>query len=201
MSILDNLIGKKIVFSDEMNEFIGTTRKIEWFNNCGDTYAKKLFYKYDLENKNNVSKKLSCIRNYKEFITLENLFIVADRRIANYIRENSEKDYNWTWNKLADNINKRFMNNANEINFIEIDNNYSVRFNVKNKRIIYRIFRSILFELFFMKFIPTIPIFYNNIFEIYKDGHIMIGWEGKEIEKKIWSVETIKTTDGKMIIY
>jgi hypothetical protein len=52
-----------------------------------------------------------------------------------------------------------------------------------------------------MKYAPNMPIFYNNVFEIYKDGHIIIGWEGKEIEKDIWSTEAIKITDGKIIIY
>jgi hypothetical protein len=201
MGILDNLLGRKIVFTDEMNNFTEIVKKIEWFNNCGNIYTKKLFYDYDLENQDNVSKKLNYVKDYREFVTPENLFMMADRRTANYQRKNAERDYNWTWNKLADVINKRFMNNTKEINLAEIDNNYSIRFNVKNKRILYKIFRSCLVELFFMKCTPNMPIFYNNIFEIYKDGHIIIGWEGKAIEKDIWTAEAIKTTDGRIIIY
>ena len=201
MGILDNVFGRKILFTDEMNQFIETVKEIEWFHNCGKLYQKKLFYNYEMENKKNVSKKLNYIRNYKGFITLENFFITVDRRIINYLTEN-EKSYHWTWNKLADVINKRYMNNSNEINFIEIDNNYSKQFNLKkNKRIIYQIFRNTLFELFFMNYIQNLPLFYTNIFEIYKGGHIIIGWEGNEIEKDLWSKEMIKTTDGKIIIY
>jgi hypothetical protein len=201
MGVLDNLLGRKIVFSDEMNEFIEMFKKIELFNNCGKSYSKKIFYNYELENEKNVSKKLNYIRNYKEFVTLENLFITVDRRIGNYQKENDERDFQWTWNKFADIVNKRFMNNTNEINFIKIDNNYSVRFNVKNKRNIYKIFRSNLIELFFKNYTPNMPIFYNNILEIYKNGHIIVGWEGKTIENDIWSKEGIKSTEGKLIIY
>jgi hypothetical protein len=131
MGILDNMLGRKIVFTDEMNKFIEIVGNIEWFNNCGNIYTKKLFYNYDLENTKNISKKLNYIRDYKEFVTLENLFIMADRRLANYLKKNDERDFNWTWNKLADIINKRFMDNAKEINFMEIDNNYNIKFNVK----------------------------------------------------------------------
>jgi hypothetical protein len=201
MNFLDNLFGKKIIFNNEINKFINCNKKIEWFNNCGKIYQKKIFYNYELENKKNVSKKLNYIKNYKEFVILENLFIVADSRINNYLRENSKKDFNWTFNKLADVVNKRFMDNSNEINFMKIDDYYSKTFNTKNKRTIYKIFRSYLFELFFIEYIPNIPIFYKNIYEIYKDGHIIIGWEGKGIEKELWSKEIIKTTDGKLIIY
>ena len=200
MGVLDNLFGKKIIFTNEMNQFIEKVKEIEWFNNCGKIYQKKLFYNDELENIKNASKKLNYIKNHKEFVILENIFITADRRITNYLKENNEKEYNWTWNKLADVINKRFMDNSSEIDFMKIENNYCIKFNVKNNRMIYKIFRSILVELFFIKYIPNLPLFYNAIFEIYKDGHIIIEWEGKQIEAELWSKEPVKKTDGKIII-
>ena len=200
MGVFDNLFRKKIIFTDEMNQFIETVKEIEWFNNCGKVYQKKLFYNYELENIENASKKLNYVKNYKEFFILENLYITADRRITNFLRENNEKEYNWTWNKLADVVNKRFMNNSSEIDFMEIENNYCIKFNVKNNKMIYKVFRSTLFELFFKNYMPNLPLLYDTIFEIYKDGHIIIGWEGKQIEADLWSKEPIKKTDGKIKI-
>jgi len=47
MGVLDNLFGEKIVFTDEMNQFIETVKEIEWFKNCGKIYQKELFYIHD----------------------------------------------------------------------------------------------------------------------------------------------------------
>ena len=201
MGILDNVLGRKIEFSKEMKKIIEDFKGIEFFKNCGKLYNKKLFYDYRVENGCNIKKQLNRKTNYKEFVILENLFIVASRRLENYLNNNSKKDHEWTYNKLADTINKRFSKNTSEINFPEIDKNYCNKFLVRNTRIIYQLFRNILFELYFIEYIPKVPIFYNHIFELYKEGHIIIGWEGKSIEKEIWSQESIKQSDGKIIIY
>ena len=204
MGIIDNIFGRKIEFNDKMNELIETVKGINWFSNCGKVYTKDLYFNYKLENENNTLKKLNQKRNYKEFVILENLFIAADRRKDLFLYRHHYKEHQYTYNKLMDRINKRFMNNINEINFVEIDSNYWNKFNINNRKkytSIYGIFRITLAELFFDSYISNIPIFYNHIFEIYKDGHIVVGWEGKAIEKELWNEEPIKQTDGKIIIY
>ena len=191
----DNLFGGKIEFNEKMNQFIESVKSIDWFSNCGKNYTKKLFYNYCLETEKKSIKKLNYLRNYKGFVTLENLNIQADRRLDSYLTKYHKKEHDWTWNKLIGVINKQFTNN-----FINIDNDFSNKFYTKKNNYIYRIFRNILCELFFVEHIPNLPIFYNNVFEVFIDGHVIIGWEGK-FNWNDFNEKPIDPTDSKLIIF
>jgi hypothetical protein len=194
-NFFDNLLGGKIEFNKKMNQFIESVKTIDWFSNCGKNYTKNIFYNYYLEGEEKSIKKLNYIRDYKGFVTLGNLLIQADRRLGSYLTKHHKKEHDWTWNKLADVINKQFANN-----FINIDNYFSNKFNTKKNNFIYRIFRNTLFELFFVDHIPNLPIFYDNIFEIFIDGHIIIGWEGK-FNWNDFNEKPIEPIDGKLVIF
>jgi hypothetical protein len=194
-NFLDNLLGGKIEFNEKMNQFTESVKTIDWFSNCGKNYTKKIFYDYCLETEEKTIKKLNYIRDYKGFVTLGNLLIQADGRFGSYLTKHHKKEHDRTWNKLADVINKQYANN-----FINIDNYFSDKFNTKKNNIIYRIFRNTLFELFFVNHIPNLPIFYNNIFDIFIDGHTIIGWEGK-FNWNDFNEKPIEPIDGKLVIF
>ena len=204
MGILDLLFGKKIIFNEKMFDFIELVKQIDWFSNCGALLDKYLCYEYIIiKDKEKAVKQLNSERNYKNFTSLTNLLIEANRRLGHYLDKYYEKEAQWTWNNLADSINNKFMNNSNELNFIEIDERFSIEFNVKNKRWIYQIFLATMVELYFIDYIPNIPAFYTKIFEIFKNGHIITGWEGKfaSHETTIFLTTPIEAKDGKLLIF
>jgi hypothetical protein len=194
-NFFDNLLGGKIEFNEEMNQLAESVKTIAWFSNCGKNYTKKIFYNYYLEAEEKSIKKLNYKRDYKGFVTLGNLLIQADRRLGSYLAKHHKKEHDRTWNKLADVINKQFAND-----FINIDDRFSSKFKTTGNNFIYRIFRNTLVELFFADHIPSLPIFYNNIFEIFIDGHIIIGWEGK-FNWNDFNEKPIEPVDGELIIF
>ena len=203
MGILNLLFGKKILFNEKMLDFIEVVKQIDWFSNCGALFDDCLYYKYVIiKDKNVAVKQLNRDRNYKDFTSLTNLIIEANRRIGRYLDKYYERESQWTWNNLVDFINNKYMNNSIELNFINIDKKFSQDFNVKDKRWIYQIFRATMIELYFVDYIPEIPTFYTKIFKIFQDGHIITGWEGKFPSHEATSLTIpIDVEDGKLLIW
>jgi hypothetical protein len=203
MFFLDLLFGKKIIFNAKMLELIEQIKSIDWFCNCGKLYNEHLYYEYIVVgNKIDAVKQLKKERNYRDFTSLTNLTIEANRRLGHFLDQYHEKDAQWTWNNLVDSINKRFMNNSNEFDFESVDRHFSQEFNIENKQWIYRIFRSTMIELYFLGYIPDIPTFYTKIFKIFQDGHVITGWDGKfPSHETSFSTNPIKTEDGKLLIW
>ncbi|MDR2914078.1 MAG: hypothetical protein LBV74_04495 [Tannerella sp.] len=203
MGILDLLFGKKIVFNKKMLDFIEIVKHIDWFSNCGVLFDERLYYKYVMvKNKEDAIKQLRRERNCKNFTSLTNLIIEANRRIGHFLDKYYEKESQWTWNKLIDSINKKFMNDSIELNFIEIDERFSREFNIENKRWIYRIFRGVMIELYFIDYIPDVPTFYMKIFEIFQEGHIVTGWNGKfPLHDTTSLITPIEIEDGELLIW
>ena len=186
-----------------MIEFIELTKQIDWFSNCGRPYDISLYYKYiTINEKDDAIKQLKKERNLKGFTSLTNLLIEANRRLGLYLDKYAKKEAQYTFNSLADTINKRFMNNSHEVDFMKIDKHFSQEFSTENKRWVYRIFRSTMTELYFLDYLPNIPTFYTKIFQIFQDSHVVTGWEGKFPSHETTFLNTpILSADGKVFIY
>ena len=59
-----------------------------------------------------------------------------------------------------------------------------------------------MMEKYCKKIFPEIPTFYEKIFKIYDDGHVITGWKGKSFPSPYLYIDKpIDNKKGKLIIW
>ena len=68
-----------------------------------------------------------------------------------------------------------------------------------------RMVQYLLVEQYFLESFPQFPLFFSRIIDIYKDGHIVLGWNGRfashETNLENENGTPILPTDGSLIIW
>lgn len=211
MLLFKNLFNKKTIFNEKMEEAIDAIKQFHWFEKCTVPYTAHHYYDYIQEySLCKVEKQLNRVLNYNNFVCLRNLYIEASYRQINYLmREYSSPNEGYREAmKTLDAINKRLFNKNNEIDFDYISNSFISKYKMSiplENIEIQRLVRELLFELYFIDKKKDFPIFFSHIIEIYRQGHIVIGWHGKfgthDINLIQRPVSAIMPIDGKLIIF
>lgn len=211
MDFIHNLFGKKINFNDKMERAIDQFKHIDWFANCGDLYNQECYYEFLQEDDLlKISKQLGVSTNYKNFVCLRNLFIEGRDREKNYIMRttSSVNEGRKTMMRVLDAIDRRFFEKKQEINFDCISDKFLSCYQLGvpgNSLEIRRLFRNLLFELYFAEDDENMPLFFSKIIDIYMNGHIIVGWSGKfrthEIDLAKSSIVSINPFEGKLILF
>jgi hypothetical protein len=196
-----SIFSSKIQLSDKIEKFILCVKNINWFKNCGEKYLGKIEYDVIFEESLSNASKHLIQENHGNFKNIENLFGVADSRLNWFFEKNIRKEQS-TRNRLIDFMNRRFKNNK-EIDFNDIENNYCKVFSINKPRYnwFYWMFSANIIEMYFQDNFKNIPIFYSQIIDIYKNGHIITGWQGKFKSQDLCLDTPIEKQDGKIIVY
>lgn len=199
----------KNIFTEQMEQHIRLFQNINWFSNCLKQLENNSFY-FDYIQESNilrVKEKINQDLNYKGNVCLRNFFIEGEFRQENFLMSTTSinqgrKDII----KIINVINKRFLNKKNEINFEKIENNFKSKYNIESGSLeIYRFFKDLLVETYFLSKYKSFPILFNRLFDIYQGGHVIIGWKGKfashNIDLDKSPINSIEKTDGKIILF
>ena len=204
MSIFD-LIQGKIVLSNQIEKLIQEIKSINWFRNCGKEYKEYIYFQYVQENDIKIAtKRLNQNVNSKGFVTLENLLINADSRQNWYLYNHFSKEHKIIANgRLADTIRKQFKKDLTEINIDKIGIDFNDKFHVGLQKFnfISWVFWGTLFEIQLLEQVPELPAFYTKIFDVYQNGHILVGWNGKFPPQNLCLEEPITNENGNLIIF
>lgn len=203
MKLFDFLF-KNIEFNEKMNSFVENFKNNDWFVNCGNKYNAFSYYEIHQEfHKLKAQERLNQKRNSKNFTSLDNLIIESSRRLHLYLQTYHPEENQVTWNKVAKSINKKFYNKKEIIDFELLSKQLENKCDLVGDLYMYRLFHGTLMELYFSEYLKDIPLFFVNIFDIYKNGHLIIGWEGKFLsqEKHPNIFTPIEKTSGKIIIF
>lgn len=114
-----------------------------------------------------------------------------------------KKEHNIIVNgKLINLINKRFTDDLKKIDLSKQSLVFNEMFDINyGYDWIQWIFNRVIFEIYFLEHIPTIPVFYTKIFKIFQDGHVLIGWNGKFPPEYLCLQTPITYEDGNLIIF
>lgn len=179
MGFIDNLFGKKIILTPEMEIMAEKMIENDWFRNCGKTSDFNTKFKTEFVNSiDEVEKKLSYKRDVKGFVTLDNLFIEAGRRNQLFLSLNHKNQYGSTWNKLTDVIVKEYISNY-KFDFDRIQEKFNSKIGFQTDLYIRGLFIDILSEIYFKSIIENYPTFFTDVIDVYLKGNVIIGWLGK----------------------
>ena len=177
---------KKIVFTDKMNETLRSFDEIPWFSCCGVPYDEPSYYPYLQEKDPKRAEKLLLhTKNYSGTVCLTNLFKEGICRADTFILQTAGWKFyqnefmpcveaSWrTYEKRASKVNgldlnsvgKRFLRDCGFPDSIDLQ--------------LCRMVQYLLVEQYFLERFPQFPLFFSRIIDIYKDGHIVLGWNGR----------------------
>lgn len=211
MNIINKLLGIQSPYNEEMEQAIENFKNIDWFANCGKLYHSEEYYNYiQEEDVMKIDKMLDRVTNYKNFVCLRNLFIEASHREENYIlrMSSSVKSGKHYVIKILETINNRFLRKNDEIDFDSISKKIIIEcnLNIESVRLeLYRFFQNLLLEIYFKNIYVELPLFFNRVFDIYINGHLIIGWQGRFETHDVCIVDRpitpIDPSNGKLIIF
>ena len=175
------LFKKKIVFTEGMNETLCSFDEIPWFSCCGVSYDKPSYYPYLQEKDPNFILQTAGWKFYQnEFMPcVEASWRTYEKRAskANGLDLNSAE--------------KRFLRDCSFPDSIDLQ--------------LCRMVQYLLVEQYFLERFPQFPLFFSRIIDIYKDGHIVLGWNGRfashETNLENENGTPILPTDGSLIIW
>ena len=180
------LFKKKIVFTEGMNETLCSFDEIPWFSCCGVPYDKPSYYPYLQEKDPKQAEKLLLhTKNYSGTVCLTNLFKEGICRADTFILQTAGWKFyqnefmpcveaSWrTYEKRAlkangldlNSVEKRFLRDYGFPDSIDLQ--------------LCRMVQYLLVEQYFLERFPQFPLFFSRIIDIYKDGHIVLGWSGR----------------------
>lgn len=174
---IHNRFFKKIIFDEDILQSICEISKINWCENVGKS-IEQIYCQYDMlqaQTDREALNYLSKETNSKEFVCLENLLIEGLNRSSGYLFDYRREEYNSEWNKISEKADEYvdFQKIIEKENLFNKNNSSSV--NLYLSRIVYHY----IICLYFKKNDPNFPTFVLDIFDIYKKGHIVVGWKGK----------------------
>lgn len=203
---------RKIIFTEEMKQTLQSFDKISWFSCCGVPYEKSSYYLYIQEKSpERVEKILRHTMNYSGTVCLVNLFKEGARRADTFILQTAGRRFyqdvfipcvEGSWNAYEKRVAKGW---GMDLNLAEKRFLQSYGFDNTMELHLCRILQNLLIEQYFLESFPQFPLFFSRIIDIYKDGHIVIGWKGKfathEVDLKSENGTPISPTDGSLIIW
>lgn len=204
-----NFIRKQSYFTEEMEYYIDIFRNINWFFNCSEELNDDSIY-FDYIQENNIEKvkeKINQHLNSRGNVCLRNFFIEGEFRQETFLmRATSINEGRKDIIRIIDLINKRFLHKKQEIDFEKIENRFKYKYNIESGSLeIYRYFKALLVETYFLTQYKTFPILFNRLLNIYKNGHVIIGWKGKFISHNIniekSPIKSIEKNEGKVILF
>lgn len=198
MGFLDSLFGKKIILTPEMENIADQMIENNWFENCGKTITFDSNYKIEsVNNIHDATKKLAYKRDVRDFVTLDNLIIEANRRKQLFLSLYHKNEIEYTWNKLTDAIVKAYISN-HKFDADTIQRNFNAKFGAQADLKLRRIFIDTLNEIYFKNNIENFPTFFTDIIDIYLNGQVIVGWIGKfgSHEIQVRDIDPIAPNDG-----
>lgn len=188
---------KKIKFNSDILSFINSELdNINWFSNIDKPNDLSInnFNIKKIEEK--VIRILSSKKDYKNYVGLHNLLLEAENRSSAYLFNNKRKKYNDEWNKLANKINSEI--DFNRIKDIEDSFNQLNKTNID--LLLPYVIRGYVRDLYFKENDNTYPSFFKDIIDIYKKGHIIVGWENRFKFKENLKTNPISKEEGTLLI-
>ena len=195
-------------FTYDFEQFIENISKIDWFKNCGTNYNVKLYYNFVLDNNIEIVRKnLNRENNYKGIITVENLFQEGAHRIYSYFKNNNKI------NMSVENIEKNSWKNLMDKTIVEIKKKEIVLKTINEKlflkleinkpinTFVFNLLKYTMMEIYCKKYFFEIPEFFEKIFKIYEDGHLITGWKGKFPSPYLFVEKLIDNKKGELIIW
>lgn len=167
---------KKIEFDEIMINCIDEIQSIQWGENVGKP-LKNIECKYkilQITNDNDALNYLKYEDNYKDIVCLENLLNEGNNRTTRYLSNYKRREYDGEWNRVTDKANKI-------IDFKKIENKellFNKRYNSSVNLYLSRFIYQYLHCLYFKRYDKNIPSFGLDIFDIYRNGHLILGWKG-----------------------
>ncbi|MCG8806424.1 hypothetical protein G1K75_12260 [Tenacibaculum finnmarkense] len=189
---------KKIKFNSDILSFINSELdNINWFSNIDKPNDLSInnFNIKKIEEK--VIRILSSKKDYKNYVGLHNLLLEAENRSSAYLFNNKRKKYNDEWNKLANKINSEI--DFNRIKDIEDSFNQLNKTNID--LLLPYVIRGYVRDLYFKENDNTYPSFFKDIIDIYKKGHIIVGWENRFKFKENLKTNPISKEEGTLLIW
>ncbi len=203
---------KKIIVTEEMKQTLQSFDEIPWASCCGIPYKKESYYPYIQETSQaSVEKILKHTMNYSDTVCLVNLFKEGVSRADAFILQAAGwRFYQNTflpcvkasWLAYEKRIKKGQgldlnLVEKNFLNYYGFDNAIGLHLS--------RLLQYLLVEQYFRESFPQFPLFFSQIIDIYKAGHIVIGWKGKfnthEVDINSDNGKPILSTDGRLIIW
>ncbi len=147
-----------------INSFIAEVKEINWFSNVG----KEQFFSMKL--------KANFIGDFKKFsssinsLDWENTTLEASNNLLEFLQIKNVKESN-NWNKTVQQIKEKidFVNNLSStfFNQYELDIKSDLEWNVV----------MIILEKYYKSINSKIPVFFDDLYSIYKKGNIPCGFE------------------------
>lgn len=168
---------KRIQFSTEIERAIQELGTFQWCFNLGEP-VKKIDCDYNIVNIRDTKKALRLLsrkRDYKGLTTLEHLFNQADNRMSGYLCDNRRREYDTEYNQVSNKLGKLFDFKKIE----DVNNSFNEKFNTNIRLHLNLFVYGYIHDLYFGNNDKLCPTFFLDILDIYRKGHIIVGWEGK----------------------
>lgn len=200
---------KSMYIMEQITDIIENTA---WFSSCGLSYEKPSYYQFiQYDDSNAVETRLNHRLNYSGNTSLENLFKEGLCRADAFALETCGwkfyqneflKTMQLIWKTYEDAI-CRFP--GLDLKRKERDLLESCRFDPSLKLCTEQLVQYLVLEKVFVKESPQYPVFFSHVFEIYKEGHAVIGWKGRfpshdrNLEDEC--IHPISPDEGKLVIW
>lgn len=189
---------KKVKLNHKMDQFIEEIFTINWFSNVGkESNISNSYYDIISVDKKKGLETLRYKANTKEVICLQNLVGEATRRSLSYLYTNRRDDHQSTWNKLSKKHHKVI--DFKKIN--DIANEFSKDNNIKSDLCLQQIILYHMNELYFTELDDNYPIFFTDIFDIYRKGNTIVGWKGKLPPEADFLETKISKDNGSLLVW
>ena len=203
---MGNDFSKFINLDEDIDLLLKQIDKIDWFCNCGKNYEAELHYDYVLEeNIAIVQKNVTRNGNYAGIITIENLFQEASHRTYSYLRNNEKINLSVENLEVNDwvQLRERIIAKLNTYDFEKIDEKCYQNLELEKPfdGFAFKLLLLTMMETYCKKMFPEIPTFYEKIMQIYEDGHLITGWNGKFPSPYLFVAKPIDNKKGQLRIW
>lgn len=168
---------KRIQFSTGIEQAIQELDTFQWCSSLGKP-TENIDCDYNItrvEDIKDALRLLSRKMDYKGIATLENLFIQADNRATVYLSNNRRREYDTEYNEVSSKLDKLFDFKKIE----DVYNSFNEKYNTDVKIYLKGVIYGYIHDLYFGNNDKLYPTFFLDILDIYRKGHIIVGWEGK----------------------
>jgi hypothetical protein len=152
------------------NDIIFDLEKIQLFKNCGKKFD--IIINFEIVTLNSW---IEVVKSYTD-VAWEEITEEAQGILTSYLSQKCSQEYHGQWNKIVREIRPRLEEivDPQVIKLIKQENlDYSLKDIVR-----WDILHYVMEMIYYERGRCTPPIFFKNIFEIYKNGHLPCGWEG-----------------------
>lgn len=206
MENTENDFSKFINLDEDIDLFLKRIDKIDWCSNCGKNYEAELHYEYVLEENITIAQKnVTKTSNYAGIITIDNLFQEATHRTYSYLHNNDKINLSVENLEVNDwvRLRERIITKLNTYDVEKIDEKYyqNLEFKKPVNRFAFKLLVSAIMEIYCKRMFPEIPTFYEKIMQVYEDGHLITGWNGKFPSPYLFVAKPIDNKKGQLRIW